>query len=495
MKTRKVVATTVRSWCLIGGLAVTCGLHPVPAQGDDGTVLQKWKVPGLANSRKNPVETNEDSLAHGKELYGGECRRCHGSTGKGDGPRASELKVTPADLTSPRTQEQTDGALYWKISQGKEPMPSFRLRFTGHERWELVNYLRRLAPREGQIAQSKGPGSEPPLSSPHEASAAPQPGRKGASSGAVPIQVPPSVLRRPEYIHTLLNPLPIYGLAMGTLGLIGALMMKSRRAQLLALGLMFLAAASARPTYFTGLKAYQRVHATADGEGERWLDRHRNRAQRWIYLYDALAIIAIGAVLVPARAPKTSRAFALLTLAIGIGSLAAGGWIAKAGGRVQHAEFRDRGSLPQNTGGSQMPGDAGRIGRAAREGAGPSQRLVFADVLQPILTDRCSRCHGAEKQNHKLRLDSLERLLKGGESGPAVLAGKADQSEMIRRLLLPLQDKQHMPPKEEAQPSPGEIEVLRSWIDAGAREDLKVTDLKLTAEGKRLLERASPASR
>ena len=83
------------------------------------------------------------------------------------------------------------------------------------------------------------------------------------------------------------------------------------------------------------------------------------------------------------------------------------------------------------------------------------QRRVFADVVQPILLQRCSACHGPEKQKADLRLDSLEALLKGGKSGPALVAGKASDSRMIQRLLLPLNDEDHMPPEGKPQPTPG----------------------------------------
>ena len=98
----------------------------------------------------------------------------------------------------------------------------------------------------------------------------------------------------------------------------------------------------------------------------------------------------------------------------------------------------------------------------------PRRRGVFAEVIQPILLERCSACHGPEKQKAALRVDSLEALLKGGQSGPALVAGRAPDSLLIQRLRLPLDDDDHMPPEGKPQPTSSEIAVLEWWIDSGA---------------------------
>jgi len=99
------------------------------------------------------------------------------------------------------------------------------------------------------------------------------------------------------------------------------------------------------------------------------------------------------------------------------------------------------------------------------------QRRVFAEVIQPILLERCSACHGPEKQKSGLRLDSLEAMLKGGHSGPALVAGRASDSHLIQRLRLPIDHEDHMPPEGKPQPTPAEITVLEWWIDRGAQGD------------------------
>ena len=101
----------------------------------------------------------------------------------------------------------------------------------------------------------------------------------------------------------------------------------------------------------------------------------------------------------------------------------------------------------------------------------PLQQRVFADVVRPILLQRCSACHGPEKQKADLRVDSLEALLKGGKDGPVLVPGKAKDSRLIQRLLLPLNDEDHMPPEDKPQPTPAELILLEWWIDRGAPAD------------------------
>src|SRR5438552_10792313 len=105
-------------------------------------------------------------------------------------------------------------------------------------------------------------------------------------------------LRQPEYIHVLINPLPIYGLAMGLLGLIVAFFLRSRRAQIATLIVVLVSAASAWPVYEFGEQAYDRVLSLADEHGRGWLDEHRERGEnciRFFYGLDGLWGVALFA--------------------------------------------------------------------------------------------------------------------------------------------------------------------------------------------------------
>ncbi|WP_025145138.1 c-type cytochrome domain-containing protein [Pedobacter jeongneungensis] len=105
------------------------------------------------------------------------------------------------------------------------------------------------------------------------------------------------------------------------------------------------------------------------------------------------------------------------------------------------------------------------------------EAFVYQNAIQPLLKNRCYSCHGSEKQKGKLRLDQEEYILKGGEDGHTVVKGKADESELIKRILLPLNDEDHMAPKEKPQLSTNEIALLKWWINNGADFKKKFKDL------------------
>lgn len=147
-------------------------------------------------------------------------------------------------------------------------------------------------------------------------------------------------LRQPEYLHVLLNPLPVYGLAIALFGLIAAIYLGTRGGQITALILVFACAASAWPVAHYGEAAEDRVQAMADDDGEAWLKEHARRADELVYVFYALAIISVVAIFAPAKWPKSARPLALATFLFGIISLTTGAYIAHAGGKVRHREFR-----------------------------------------------------------------------------------------------------------------------------------------------------------
>jgi len=153
-------------------------------------------------------------------------------------------------------------------------------------------------------------------------------------------------LRQPEYVHVLLNPLPVYGLLISWIALIAALISKSRRAHIVTLILIFVTSISAWPVYEFGEEGYDRVLAMTDDDGHAWLDEHQDRAQKLIYLFYAVAALSAAAVVVPLRWPKSSVPLAVavaLLAAVGLGS---GCYIAYAGGKVRHREFRNEPAPP-----------------------------------------------------------------------------------------------------------------------------------------------------
>lgn len=106
------------------------------------------------------------------------------------------------------------------------------------------------------------------------------------------------------------------------------------------------------------------------------------------------------------------------------------------------------------------------------------EAVLYTDIVQPILKNKCYSCHGPSRQKGKLRLDEGEHLLKGGEAGPAVTPGNADDSELIQRLLLPLSNEEHMPPKEKPQLTGNEVALLHWWVSTGADFTKKIKELE-----------------
>jgi hypothetical protein len=149
------------------------------------------------------------------------------------------------------------------------------------------------------------------------------------------------LLRQPEYIHVLINPLPIYGLALALIGLTIALIMRNRGAQIATLMLVLLSAASAWPVYELGEQAYDRVLSMTDDAGRAWLEEHEHRAEELIYFFYALAAVAVAALVAPMRWPRSATWLSLVTLLLGVVVLGMGGYIAYAGGKIRHREFRN----------------------------------------------------------------------------------------------------------------------------------------------------------
>lgn len=102
-----------------------------------------WPVPEKFNKMANPVKADAESLATGKEIWAKHCQSCHGKTGKGDGSKAAQLKTAPDDFSKPDVQNQTDGALFYKTSEGRSDMPSFKKKIADQDEiWAVVNYMR-----------------------------------------------------------------------------------------------------------------------------------------------------------------------------------------------------------------------------------------------------------------------------------------------------------------------------------------------------------------
>lgn len=161
--------------------------------------------------------------------------------------------------------------------------------------------------------------------------------------------------------------------------------------------------------------------------------------------------------------PMLAASLALLILA------------AHAGGKITHgSDFLT----------SHMPAALGRLlGTApvAQTSKAPTRdrdhAAAYADLVRPILRERCVNCHGATKSSGGLRLDTWELAAKGGKHGSVFQAGGLAQSPLVRRIDLPADDKEHMPPRGKPQLSDDDMTLLEWWVGAGAPRDAAVASL------------------
>ncbi len=141
MRTGAVIGTLV----LAASLAVAHGAH-------------EWNAPPEAKAMKSPLAATPEALAAGAALFGDKCANCHGEKGKGDGPDADQYAVKPQDLTDAGMMAaMTDGEIFWKISEGRRPMPNFKKQLADQQRWQLVQFVRSLVPKPLAPPQKKAP--------------------------------------------------------------------------------------------------------------------------------------------------------------------------------------------------------------------------------------------------------------------------------------------------------------------------------------------------
>lgn len=108
-----------------------------------------WVAPADDAAQVNPVSATPDDLAAGEAVYKKRCTGCHGETGKGDGPDAADLAKTPAKFSTAALSKESDGALFWKISNGRKPMPKYGTRLTPTQIWQVIHYIRTFSNMNG----------------------------------------------------------------------------------------------------------------------------------------------------------------------------------------------------------------------------------------------------------------------------------------------------------------------------------------------------------
>ncbi len=129
------------AFLLIGILLAIPFYGIIEAHGPAG-----WAAPAKDKKVKNPIPNTTESRSRGQKIYLEKCVLCHGLKGEGQGETSKTLDPRPPDFTDRHMmKEMTDGEIFWKISTGKGPMPSYQKELTKNERWDLVNYIRSFA--------------------------------------------------------------------------------------------------------------------------------------------------------------------------------------------------------------------------------------------------------------------------------------------------------------------------------------------------------------
>jgi hypothetical protein len=149
-----------------------------------------------------------------------------------------------------------------------------------------------------------------------------------------------SHLKQPEYMHILINPIPIFGMGLGLLLLLVAWVRPAAGLSEAGLAIIIATGVITYPTIKLGQYAYDRVFETIPLDAQEWLDVHMARAERFQYLFYLAAILAGLTLYKQRRNPELARRLMLATMAVSGLCAALAGLIAHAGGQVRHTEFR-----------------------------------------------------------------------------------------------------------------------------------------------------------
>ncbi len=121
---------------------------PVILAGDDPAAKQTgkpWPCPESYAKMENPIKPEKGILDAGKDVWESHCKSCHGKTGRGDGTKAKNLDITCGDFSSEEYQSKSDGELFWRVTEGRKPMPTNKDKISDIERWSVILYTRTFA--------------------------------------------------------------------------------------------------------------------------------------------------------------------------------------------------------------------------------------------------------------------------------------------------------------------------------------------------------------
>src|SRR5688572_3111391 len=130
MKTKVLAMSLIMAGVLLAGFKI-------------GNQKDPWPVPDKYVKMANPVKSDAESMKTGKAVWAKHCQSCHGKSGAGDGPKAAQLKTEAGNFTTADFQKQTDGAIFYKTSEGRDDMPGFKKKIPDtDEIWSVIHYMR-----------------------------------------------------------------------------------------------------------------------------------------------------------------------------------------------------------------------------------------------------------------------------------------------------------------------------------------------------------------
>ena len=130
----------MKKYKIVFGVLTTLLLFSSPVFSQHST----WKAPASSDKLVNPIAGNASSVAEGKKIYVSMCVICHGEKGKGNGAAGVTLTPRPANFLAINVRHESDGNIFWKLSEGNPPMASYKTLLSETQRWQLVNYIRQL---------------------------------------------------------------------------------------------------------------------------------------------------------------------------------------------------------------------------------------------------------------------------------------------------------------------------------------------------------------
>lgn len=244
----------------------------------------------------------------------------------------------------------------------------------------------------------------------------------------------------------------------------------------------FLGAASAIVAVLAGFCLY---HGGAEYKDNALADRHL-----WAGIAFAVGAVICYVLKVWTYALGANPALYRLMLFISVGVMT---WASHDGGSITHGE-------PYLT--EFAPAPLRKImglpvkrehGKAADAPAKPAaEQIVYADIVAPILQNRCASCHKESKSKGKFRMDTYELLVKGGKEGEAIEPGNSAKSNIIVRATLPEDDDDRMPPEGKPGLAAHEVTVIKWWIDSGADPQKKLADFDVPAPVKDAMAKIVP---